>query len=621
MSALLTSKWIGGPRQGGHGRSLPRLNPDDSGLQQLRDSFFATGSADPRAISEAGVDPQLIESWRRSMSFGIPSRRGKPVVRPEVELDTPLSRIADSVIMERISQLEQSMCALSLTDSEGTVLRQWIPDPALDRWLEQRNITPSVSVDETAIGTSSGICLLNEQPTMVRGLEHFCEDFADVTSSGVPIMHPVTRRVIGSLNLTSRQNETSPMMLPWVMELVRSIQSVFHDTTSRRERLLLNAYLAENRDARHPLIALNEQTIITNAPAARMLTAMDQAMLWEHASRTIYDKISVPLNVVLTDGTVVAVRCREVTGGTESAGAVLTVHPVSGRRAHSRSIVSAPVEELTGLVGESARWRTLCRQTAEVESGPVMIVGERGAGKAAVASALAQGRSLTVLDAVDAAADGHREWLLKLRSAMECSDSALLLRHCDSLPEALAGAVANLVRTHRRDKSLILATATRALEHDYVGPLAAEFPRVLSVPALRDRLEDLPLLLEELSRRALQQLKGAPASVQWMPDAVQALSRLAWRGNVAALESIVFQTLQGNSNGYISARDLPTDVLASASRRKLVGLEHVEANAIIEALREANGNKNAAAQSLGIARSTLYRKIRSLGIDLSRAAY
>jgi hypothetical protein len=55
--------------------------------------------------------------------------------------------------------------------------------------------------------------------------------------------------------------------------------------------------------------------------------------------------------------------------------------------------------------------------------------------------------------------------------------------------------------------------------------------------------------------------------------------------------------------------------------RPLARLEQAEARAIMTAVREAGGNKHRAAESLGIARSTLYRKVRALGIDLSTSMY
>lgn len=536
-----------------------------------------------------------------------------------VDTDSRLVKVTDAVITSREAVLEQSMCGLSLTDAEGLVLRQWVRDPALGRWFEQHGILPSVAVDETAIGTSSGICLLTEKPTMVRGLEHFYEEYSEVTSAGVPIIHPVTRRIVGSLNLTTRYRDTSPVLLSWVMELVSDIQHAFLETATRREQTLLNAYLSENRDARHPLVALNDQTIITNATAARLISSVDQALLWEHASRAMHDDSYEFRQLVLTDGTVVSVQCCEVVDAAESAGAVVRIRPIVESRTRERATGSAPA--LPGLVGEGPRWRDLCRHaTAVGGSVPTLIVGERGTGKMAVAHALA-GETATVVDAADVNADGRTALLRQLSDLLSNSEpAAVIIARCDELDDSTATAVANLLRSRRDGPVRVLATTTERIEHGQADSLYAEFPAVLHVPPLRERIEDLPALLDFLSR-AIESRLGRTTHVRWMPDAVQALSRLEWRGNVASLETVVLRVLQSTANGYVNAADLPPDVIASASRRRLTGLEHVEANAITAALREAGGNKNKAADSLGIARSTLYRKIRTLGIDLTTSAF
>jgi transcriptional regulator of acetoin/glycerol metabolism len=65
--------------------------------------------------------------------------------------------------------------------------------------------------------------------------------------------------------------------------------------------------------------------------------------------------------------------------------------------------------------------------------------------------------------------------------------------------------------------------------------------------------------------------------------------------------------------GRIEAEDLPA-YCHSAPRRALRPVDEIERDAIVVALREAGGNRVAAAAALGLARSTLYRKIRQYGI-------
>lgn len=310
------------------------LRPDRA--RRVRDTFLATGTADFAAVEAAGISPHVFDSWRRCLRYGLAGDDVRPVRRTAIDLESQLTTVVDAVVSRRDAVLEQSMCGLSLTDGEGTVLRQWVRDRRIGRWLERNDIVPTFVVDETSVGTTSGMCLLSGKPTMVRGPEHFFEKYDSVTSAGVPVVHPVTHRVVGSLNLTSRFEDTSPVLLSWVMDLVRDVQQAFQESATRRERILMNAYLSENRDVRHPLVALNEQTIITNATAARLLTSVDQALLWEHTSRAIHDGGQEARRLVLNNGTVVSVECKQITdGGVARARFSASGRSWSGRPARS----------------------------------------------------------------------------------------------------------------------------------------------------------------------------------------------------------------------------------------------------------------------------------------------
>ncbi len=138
------------------------------------------------------------------------------------------------------------------------------------------------------------------------------------------------------------------------------------------------------------------------------------------------------------------------------------------------------------------------------------------------------------------------------------------------------------------------------------------FDRIVEVPSVADRQGDLPLLLEAVSNACTP--RGM--RVHWMPDAIQALDRVRWERNVGELESLVRELVAAGNRQYVNAQDLPINYRVQATRRQLQGLEQIEAKAIMSALRDAGGNKRAAADQLGIARSTLYRKVRSLGINI-----
>jgi transcriptional regulator of acetoin/glycerol metabolism len=141
---------------------------------------------------------------------------------------------------------------------------------------------------------------------------------------------------------------------------------------------------------------------------------------------------------------------------------------------------------------------------------------------------------------------------------------------------------------------------------------------VLEVPPLRDRIDDLAALPATFTDRA----SDDGVEVEWTPGAIQTLSRVDWPGNLSSLDALVRRLVADRSTGRpIGVDDLPPEYLARGARRQLASLEQTEAHAIMAALRAAGGNKNQAAISLGIARSTLYRKVHALGLDLSSTVY
>jgi transcriptional regulator of acetoin/glycerol metabolism len=91
------------------------------------------------------------------------------------------------------------------------------------------------------------------------------------------------------------------------------------------------------------------------------------------------------------------------------------------------------------------------------------------------------------------------------------------------------------------------------------------------------------------------------------------LARHDWPGNVSELAEALTAALHRRPVGRIEVGDLPASC-QSTSRGELRAVDRVERDAIVGALRDSGGNRVAAAAALGLARSTLYRKIRQYGI-------
>lgn len=146
----------------------------------------------------------------------------------------------------------------------------------------------------------------------------------------------------------------------------------------------------------------------------------------------------------------------------------------------------------------------------------------------------------------------------------------------------------------------------------------------LRLPALRDRREDIPLLVSHFLNKTH---RAHPGRFSIHADALRTMMDYEWPGNVRELENAVEHGVTMASGGEIQLGDLPTQLqqraLAglhaamagkrekeTASSKEIVPLAVKERDAIFEAIRLTGGDKLMAAKLLGIGKTTLYRKLK-----------
>ncbi|MFI5426687.1 helix-turn-helix domain-containing protein [Aeromicrobium sp. UC242_57] len=507
-----------------------------------------------------------------------------------------LRGVIEGLATEREADLVHARAALMVTDADGIVLGVWSGDADVSDAVARAGIRVGACVAERLVGTSSVSTLVSREPMFVEGPEHFARSWQHLVSAGTCLTHPVTRRVVGSLHLITDADDASPFALSWVSELGRETNRRAGHFASQVERVLMEAYLSENRDSRHAVVAINQQNIVTNAAAARLVGVEEQTVLWEHASRVVAGEQVEAGLLQVGRGLTLRVRSRPVMHGNEVVGVIMRLKRLAGPRHMSNESSSLA---LPGLAGSGSKWQSMCRQALGAGSAPLALVGERGTGRASVARALSMGDTLAELDALTASKHPAR-WSRELSEAIDTAPSALLIRHVDELPEVVLAEVTGVIESLPAGTRLLVTSATWPGRGGPVDVILGRFVAVVNVPPVRDRLEDLPDLVKELTRRFVREHPHLDG-VEWMSDALQALARMDWTGNVASLASVVDVTLAGSSTGYVGARDLPPEVMVRATGRRLTGLERIEAGAILQALREAGGNKFHAAEALGIA--------------------
>ena len=141
----------------------------------------------------------------------------------------------------------------------------------------------------------------------------------------------------------------------------------------------------------------------------------------------------------------------------------------------------------------------------------------------------------------------------------------------------------------------------------------------LQIPPLRERSADILSIAHHLLSNLEEAAGLGPIDID--PDALAILKGCNWPGNVRELSNVLERTLSALSGPTIRARDLPF-YLRRASNEKAAGPDRTiraaqvlaEKEAILEAMRQAAGNKAKAARILGIHRTLLYKKIKKYGI-------
>ncbi|MCG8375006.1 MAG: sigma 54-interacting transcriptional regulator, partial [Chlorobiales bacterium] len=138
----------------------------------------------------------------------------------------------------------------------------------------------------------------------------------------------------------------------------------------------------------------------------------------------------------------------------------------------------------------------------------------------------------------------------------------------------------------------------------------------ITMPPLRERKEDIPLLAEMFISR-FNLLKGKDVAGM-SPEALELLNSHSFPGNIRELENAIEHAFAFCNGGIIEPVHLPVNLGGGSPVDQKPGrsLKDLEAQSIVSALKNNNWNRSLTAQQLGIHQSTLWRKIKKFGINI-----
>lgn len=318
------------------------------------------------------------------------------------------------------------------------------------------------------------------------------------------------------------------------------------------------------------------------------------------------------------------------------------------------SALRAQIDAISGektLIGNSPAWRRVMDTITQVAptSTTILIEGESGTGKELVARAIHRmsARSNRPFIAINCAAIpvtlleselfGHergaftgafarREGRFKLADGgtlfldevdeMDLSIQPKLLRVLQEGEfERLGG-----TQTMKVDVRILASTKKPLMELVKAGRFREDLYYRLAVitiqlPPLRERVEDIPLLVQAFIARSSEKNKKDVRAIS--REALEVLQSLKWQGNVRELENTIEHAVVLCKGDTIHVEDLPEVLIRDQSARQYLTIQlgtpmdEIEQRVLQETLRMTKGNKRLAAQLLGIALRTVYRKLEA----------
>ena len=308
-----------------------------------------------------------------------------------------------------------------------------------------------------------------------------------------------------------------------------------------------------------------------------------------------------------------------------------------------------------GIIGNSPGIRDVVGAIRRVapSSIPVLVTGESGTGKELVAAAIHRLSRRAERRYVTFNAAGQSESLLEdqlfghVRGAFTGADrdregvfeyadkGTVFLDEIGDMPLAMQPKLLRVLETgeivrlgsndvRKVDLRLVSATNRDLRQMTSAGTFREDlYFRIrgaeIHVPPLRDRREDIPLLVDHaIGRYAADAGRDRPEISQ---PALMRLIGYRWPGNVRELFNVIHRMVVSCEGATIDLRDVPPEIRADdaeegPSVRGLagVGLDRIEKEAIRQTLALTGGNREQAAQLLGIGERTLYRKLKEYGL-------
>lgn len=537
-----------------------------------------------------GPRPDIALSWQRSRLCGVDPGADLDA-DPHVEVDSAgrLLHAARPILDELAAQLSGTGLAVLLADGDGRIVSRVFDGRATARWFERAGVVVGSLLGEDRAGTNAlGTPLELKRPIVINGREHYLERFKDMSCYGQPIIHPVTRRVEGVLDLTARGAEANPLFAPLVARAVADIEARLLAGRRAAQQRLIDAFQRAPAQRNIAVAAIGGDVVLANPAAMDLFDQADHHTLRELAS-DLRPGATRRIGLELSSGERAIVEADGIPG--TDGGALFVVRLGSAQ----------PVPRTRTRAGDRLRDRL---RAVAAGQGAVVVAGEPGTGRSTVIGELFADAEAVRVDAADLSEQGAAECL---RAACESRPAFLVIDDVDRLAPEAVDVVADLVRTAHMPR-VVLSSGPGVADTPELSALLAACPHRVNLPPLRERRAEIAAI-------AARMLADIRPGLRLTAQALGALRAGQWPGNLTELRSALTQAASSARGDRIDLLDLPGPYRISPRVARLSERELAERRIIIAALEDSGGNKVHAARRLGMSRTTLYTRMRTLDID------
>lgn len=612
--------------------------------------------------NEGSIRGEIFDSWENSKKLGISPFQNKinEIIKQNdledrLKKNEQLLSFATPKIKSLTDILNDSKTMFSITDKHGTILHSSGEKTVLKK-AERINIFTGGTWSEKSAGTNAvGMVLRTKKPSRVLFSEHFCEKNHEWYCVAYPILAPFTNELLGIINIAGNYNQvhqhTIGLVISEANNISKSIDQQYYEYILRNN-LFMNTAMEGIEDA--IFVVDSEKRIVEKNGAAR-----SQFILSGIQSIKSLPELDRLVEFVLQHGKII-IR-EEVNDNLNKKKFICSIYPVTFQDEHLGAVIffrensasAAPKpQQLTSvrsvnskstrysfddMIGSSPEYKEVVRkaQKASLIDATLFLAGETGTGKEVFAQAIhqASNRSNHPFVAINCGAIPHGLFESELfgyeSGAFTGAKSkgnpgkfelaqggTIFLDEIADMPLDLQVHLLRILeervvtriggdKTTPLDVRVIAATHKDLNEAVKNGQFREDLLyrlRViqLKIPALRERISDVPALVHHFVKKMSGQFGKQEILIH--KDTMQCLTQYTWPGNIRELKNVIQQSLFNMEGNIMFPFDLPPEVIGNLGEN--------EKERIIEAMIRENGNVTKAAKVLDLSRATMYRKIK-----------